>query len=56
MPMQAGEIKNKFIHTLRHFTVKELETLWLEFIREFGSTDEHAFVDHLEVLMPERFD
>lgn len=54
--MLAWEIKNKFIYTLRRFPVDELEKLWSEFIRTQGSTDEHAFVEWLELLWPERFE
>ena len=56
MAMLAWEIKNKFIYTLRRFPVDELEKLWSEFIRTQGSTDEHAFVEWLELLWPERFE
>jgi hypothetical protein len=54
--MQAWEIKNKFVHTLRNFSEKEIDKLWREFLRETNNTDEHAFVDWLELLYPERFD
>ncbi len=56
MAMTAWEIKNKFIYSLRRFTLEEIESYWKQYIHDTGNTDEYAFWKHLQRLMPDRFD
>lgn len=56
MMMTAAEIKNKFIYTLRWFSVDEINDYWVKFVAESHCTDDYEFIHYLRKNIRERID
>lgn len=54
--MTAGEIKNKFIHTLRWISEAEVDLEWKAYVHNTGCTDEFQFIVFLRKKLLERID